>query len=74
MNPTIMPHSIRPMNNVCPHCNALRFINEPLNRCYNDKVTLPIGIGTGGPKEAMAPQNFKCFVPPLLILVTELAS
>ena len=30
MNPIITPHSIGPMNNVCPHCNALRLIDEPL--------------------------------------------
>ena len=41
MNPIITPHSIGPMNNICPHCNALRFIDEPLNCCHNGKITLP---------------------------------
>ena len=30
MNPIITPYSIGPVHNVCPHCNALRFIDEPL--------------------------------------------
>ena len=41
MNPDIMPYYIGPMTNVCPHCDAMRFMNEALNCCHNGKVSLP---------------------------------
>ena len=38
----IVPYYVRPMNNICPYCSALRFPNEPLSCCYNGKVSLPL--------------------------------
>ena len=37
----VTPHYVGQMNDVCPHCAAMRFANEPLNCCHNGKVQLP---------------------------------
>ena len=37
----VSPFSLGPMNKICPHCQAFRFLEESNNCCHNGKVELP---------------------------------